>query len=179
MPMGMAVARFARVPLIGLRELSQVPMSTPFLSVCLGPFDVVHDDSHSYWHALKAVVGGVTVAAVICRMSNKGDGGVHLVKLWVNEPGRYIYHGDPAGERFLPPQEALKIVCEHLAAEYHVGFPEDPSAKAHDDAIVNNSQPLLESEQERLRREMGLDKEPIKGPVETVERAIPPSGVRR
>jgi hypothetical protein len=121
--------------------------------VVLGPFEVVHDVSVSYWQGLKVVVGGITSASMLCHMTNKGDGGIYLLKLWSVHDRRYEYRGDPNGVRYIPPDTVIQVLQTYLSAEYHVGFVEDKEAQIRAEAMIQQSQNYLHNEQEALRRE--------------------------
>jgi hypothetical protein len=151
--------RIPPLPLMDLRQFSkmnpQKREETNLLSVVLGPFGIIHDEGYSYWQGIKVVVGNSTVVAVLCRLNTKKGTGCFLnLKLWDIYDQKYSYFGDPGGERNIHPNGVIKIVCDHMSAQYHVGFVEDNQRKVHNDAIINSNKKLLEEPSEDDRRKL-------------------------
>ncbi len=146
-------------PFMDLRQFIKMDpvkrAETNLLSVVLGPFGVVHDEGYSYWQGVKVIVGNATVVAVLCRLDTRRGTGCFLnVKLWDIYEQKYSYFGDPGGERNIHPNGVIKIVCDHMSAQYHVGFVEDEELKAQNDAIINSNKQLLQEPAENDRRRL-------------------------
>ena len=123
------------------------------LLVVLGPFGVRHDNSYTYWQALKIIVGDETVAAVLARInSSKGNGGYYNVKLWDIYEQAYTYYGDPEQERQIHPEGIVHILCDHMAAQYHVGSVERDEYAAQNETIINSSKDLIYGDAEQRKR---------------------------
>jgi len=164
MPVAMKIAEFCRdpemkgdsIPLLDLRQFMgtdpEKRAADNVLSVVLGPFGVVHDALHTYWQGLKVIVGMSTVAAVLCRLTNKGNGGFYNIKLWDIQDQTYFYHGDPGGERQIHPNGVIRIVCDYLAATFHVGHVEQDELSAHNDQIIEANKSLVQGDEEAQRR---------------------------
>jgi len=164
MPVAMRIAEFCRdpemegaaIPLLDLRQFMQTDpekrVEDNVLSVVLGPFGVAHDDHHTYWQGVKVIVGMTTVVAVLCRLTSQGNGGFYNVKCWDIQSQDYVYHGDPAGERQIHPNGVIKIVCEYLAAAFHVGHVERDDLSAHNDQIIEANKALVGGDEESARR---------------------------
>ena len=168
-PVAMRIAEFCRdpvphpktkqllpAPLLGLRDFIRTSAEEREkrnqLVVVLGPFGVQRDSNYTYWQGIKVIVGNITVAAVLCRLNNKGNGGFINVKLWDLYEERYSYLGDPSGERQIHPNGVIKIVCDHMAAQYHVGFVEEDEYAVQNEQIIKSQHELVYGDAEKQRR---------------------------
>lgn len=168
-PVAMRIAEFCRDPVPNpktkqllpapLLSLEQFAKSDPEqrkernqLIVVLGPFGIQRDSTHTYWQGVKVIVGDSTVAAILCRLDAKGNGGFLNVKLWDLYSQRYEYMGDPAGERQIHPNGVIKIVCDHMAAQYHVGFVEEDEFAVQNEVILKSKHELVYGDAEKQRR---------------------------
>jgi hypothetical protein len=149
--------RLAPPPLMGVHEFVKISpeklVGENRLYVILGPFGVAHDERFTYWQGIKVFVGAVTVAAVLCRLNPKGNGGFYNVKLWDIYSQGYIYHGDPAQERQIHPNGVIKIVNDHMAAQYHVGSVEQDEYAAQNEEITKSDKQIVYGDVEAARRE--------------------------
>lgn len=164
LPLAARVASYCRAPLIGVRDFlryrvaleawkgANEPKFNPnLLQVVLGPFNdpeeggVIHDQTYTYWHGVRVYVGFFLVEACLCRLNPNGTGGIYSVKLFYNPslnvsrkklPRRYVVHGDPEQQRDINPKWVLRIMCEHMTAQYHVGFVEDKKAALHREGLI-------------------------------------------
>lgn len=168
-PVAMRIAEFCRDPVPNpktkqllpapLLSLEQFARSDPEqrkernqLIVVLGPFGIQRDSTHTYWQGIKVIVGDSTVAAVLCRLDAKGNGGFLNVKLWDLYSQRYEYMGDPAGDRQIHPNGVIKIVTDHMAAQYHVGFVEEDEFAVQNELILKSKHELVYGDAEKQRR---------------------------
>ena len=168
-PVAMRVAEFCRdpvphpkteqllpAPLLSLQDFIKTSPEERAernqLVVVLGPFGIERDDDFTYWQGIKVIVGNATVAAVLCRLNNKGNGGFLNVKLWDLYAQRYEYMGDPAGERQIHPNGVIKIVCDHMAAQYHVGSVEMDEYAVQNEQIMTSKHDLVYGDAEKQRR---------------------------
>jgi len=178
-PLAGAIAEFAKIPVISLqtyeREMGrarsrasalvqqasqerreqlerEVENPAPILSAVMGPFDIANDIRYTYWQAFKIVAADVTIATPLCRLDNRGSGGIILLKFWYRQTADYQYHGDPAGDRYIPPDIVIRTFCDHLATEYHVGFVENESQAIGREGVVESNQELLHSGAEHEAR---------------------------
>jgi hypothetical protein len=170
-PVAMRIAEFCRdpvphpktgqllpAPLLSLHEFSKSSPEERVLRnqliVVLGPFGIRRDDDFTYWQGVKVIVGDSTVAAVLCRLNAKGNGGFLNVKLWDIHGQQYEYLGDPAGERQVHPNGVIQMVCDHMAAQYHVGFVEQDEYAVQNEQIMTSKHELIygDGSSERQRR---------------------------
>jgi len=143
-------------PLMGIQDFVKTSVEEREkqnqLVVVLGPFGVERDNTFTYWQGIKVIVGNATVAAVLCRLNNQGNGGFVNVKLWDLYSQTYEYFGDPAGERQIHPNGVIKIVCDHMAAQYHVGFVEEDSYAVQTEQIMKSKHEVVYGDAEIQRR---------------------------
>lgn len=170
LPVAMRIAEFCRdprphpktgapmpAPLLGLHDFArtspEVRRKTNQLCVVLGPFGIEADRDFTYWQGLKVIVGDDTVAAVLCRInSQKGNGGFLNVKLWDMYRQSYDYFGDPGAERQIHPQGIIKIVTDHMAAQFHVGFVEQDEYAVQNEQIMQSKHDLVFGDKEKRQR---------------------------
>lgn len=124
-PVATKVAQFARVQVSSLQQLLMAGSSNKLLMVVPGPFNLEYDMSYTWWHGFKVVVHNYEAASVLCRLNSQGHGGFYSVKLWYIHQQKYIYYGDPSQERQVKPYWVVRLINEHLANQYHIGFVED------------------------------------------------------
>jgi hypothetical protein len=165
MPVAMKIAEFCRdpemkgdaIPLLDLRQYMKMNpekrAGDNVLSVVLGPFGVVRDNNYTWWQGIKVIVGNATVVAVLCRLTNQGNGGFYNIKVWDIQNQTYFYHGDPAGERQIHPNGVIRIVNDYLAATFHVGHVEQDELAAHNDQIIEANKSLIAGDEEAMRRD--------------------------
>ncbi len=168
-PVAMRIAEFCRDPIphpktkellpAPLLSLEEFAKSDPEeraarnqLIVVLGPFGIERDDEFTYWQGVKVIVGNDTVAAVLCRLNSKGNGGFINVKLWDIARQTYDYFGDPAAERQIHPNGVIKIVTDHMAAQFHVGFVEQDEFAVQNEQILKSKHDLVYGDAEKQRR---------------------------
>ena len=168
-PVAMRIAEFCRdpvphpktkqllpAPLLSLQDFARSSIEEREernqLVVVLGPFGIQRDKEYTYWQGIKVIVGNATVAAVLCRLNNKGNGGFINVKLWDIGTQDYGYMGDPAAERQIHPNGVIKIVTDHMAAQYHVGFVEKDEFAVQNEQIINSKHDLVYGDAEKQRR---------------------------
>jgi len=170
-PIAMRIAEFCRdkqphpktgkpmpAPLLGIHDFvktsPEIRKQNNQLVVVIGPFGVQHTNEFTFWQGLKVIVGDATVAAVLCRLNSKGNGGVINVKLWDIYGQSYDYFGDPAAERQIHPNGVIKIVTDHMAAQYHVGFVEEDEYAVQNEQIMTSKHEMVygNSADERQRR---------------------------
>jgi hypothetical protein len=183
-PVAQAVAEFARIPVLTLEDyerglgaarmraaaklstvgaeakdklVQEVEAPPPVLSLVMGPFEIVPDIRYTYWQGFKVVAADVTVVAPLCRLDNRGTGGVILLKLWYCQQGDYQYHGDPAAETYIPPDMVIHTICDHLANEYHVGFLENENQGVGRGEIQQSNRALIDSDAEMAARVQAED----------------------
>jgi len=164
-PVAARVAMFARVPLIGSAELGRLhEPKVNLMTVALGPFHVVHDTKYSFWQPFWVSVieagaaFGNVVASSLCLIDGRtGRGGFRYVRVWDMYTQRWVYWGDH--ERDIRWQGVVRIVTDHLASQYHVGFVEDAQAKMKDPIKQLESTRAVWGDDNERQRQLTLERE--------------------
>lgn len=157
MPVALKIASFSRVPLIGGQDLKRIyKPKMNILIVVMGPFDVVHDQRFSLWQPFKVLnhpageENGFEVASCLCRLkSANGHGGFYQIRVWDMYKQRFNYLGNSQHE-LIEPEKVVKEINEHLAAQYHVGFPEDDKSGLQNAEIIESNKTVIGRDKDRM-----------------------------